>query len=156
MFFKNNWFVAVTENLVENYDMLVYTSKDLINWKRVNVKLNGNEAICSRKKARGKGTRGADKLWAPELIVESDELYVIISIYLGYDQSSSPTAKSNYFGTYIAKCTDINEMRFSEPSRIDYHESDGSINKYSRIDADIVKDIENKKYLLAAKEKTMV
>ena len=47
-------------------------------------------------------------------------------------------------------------MRFSEPSRIDYHESDGSINKYSRIDADIVKDIENKKYLLAAKEKTMV
>ncbi|MGQ5796317.1 phage tailspike protein [Serratia sp. IR-2025] len=150
-FFKNNWFVAVTENLVENYDMLVYTSKDLINWKRVNVKLNGNEAICSRKKAWGKGTRGADKLWAPELIVESDELYVIISIYLGYDQSSSPTAKSNYFGTYIAKCTDINEMRFSEPSRIDYHESDGSINKYSRIDADIVKDIENKKYLLAAK-----
>ncbi|EMB7755227.1 TPA: family 43 glycosylhydrolase [Serratia marcescens] len=150
-FFKNNWFVAVTENLVENYDMLVYTSKDLINWKRVNVKLNGNEAICSRKKTWDKGTRGADKLWAPELIVESDELYVIISIYLGYDQSSSPTAKSNYFGTYIAKCIDINEMRFSEPSRIDYHESDGSLNKYSRIDADIVKDTENNKYLLAAK-----
>ena len=52
--FKNNWFVAVTENLVENYDMLVYTSKDLINWKRVNVKLNGNEAICSRKKPGAK------------------------------------------------------------------------------------------------------
>lgn len=150
-FFKNHWYIAITSNSVENYDMLIYTSEDLVNWKRTNVKLNGHEAICSRKKAWDKGIRGADKLWAPELIVENDELYVIISIYLGYDKTSSPTAKSNYFGTYIAKCTDINEVQFSKPSRIDYYESDGSINKYSRIDAYIVKDTENKKYLLAAK-----
>ncbi len=134
--------------------MLVYTSKDLINWKRVNVKLNGNEAICSGKKHGAKEQEVQINYGLQNSLLRVMS-FMLLLIYLGYDQSSSPTAKSNYFGTYIAKCTDINEMRFSEPSRIDYHESDGSINKYSRIDADIVKDIENKNIYLRQK-KTMV
>jgi hypothetical protein len=150
-FFKDSWYIAVTANSAGNHDMRIYTSDDLINWKPINIKLDGDNAICSRTRPWDSGTRPADKLWAPELVVEDGELYVIISIYLGYDTTSSPGATANFFGTYVAKCTDINTLQFTVLSRIDFKESDGSMNKYSRIDADIAKDEKNNRYLLAVK-----
>ncbi|MCK1065094.1 hypothetical protein [Pluralibacter gergoviae] len=151
IFYRGQWLMATTANTPDAVDLIIYSSPDLVNWTANNIKLNGDSAICSNSIPWDGGTVPATLLWAGELIIDptTGKLHLIISILIGVDGTKGNADRM--FGTYISELTDATDLRFSVPQRISALEQDGSVNKYSRIDATIAYDDVNSRYLMAVK-----
>lgn len=146
VFFKGRWYVAYTTTQAGVFDFGIGYSDDLFIWKNKFAQLNNGSAVCSNTIPWDDGTRPASMIWAPEFTVINNELYVIVSIYLGYDTTSGASSTLNRFGTGIARLIDPESFTFGELTRINYSDNSGDDNYYSRIDAIIKYDQKNNKY----------
>lgn len=151
IYYGGKWLLATTANTPGSVDLRIYSSNDLVSWSSNDIKLNGNSAICSNTVPWDGGTVPASLLWAGEFFSDpkTKKLYLIISILIGTDTTGGGSGR--LFGTYMSELTDINTLKFSVPVRISATENDGSVNKYSRIDADIAYDNVSNSYIMAAK-----
>ncbi|KMK19843.1 glycoside hydrolase family protein [Pluralibacter gergoviae] len=151
IFYGGKWLIATTANAPGSVDLIIYSSPDLVNWSANNIKLNGDSAICSSVNSWDGGAVPASLLWAGELIIDhkTGKLHLIISILIGVDTTKGNSDRM--FGTYISELTDVENLKFTVPSRISVVEDDGTTNKYSRIDATIAYDDVNSRYLMAVK-----
>lgn len=148
---KGVWYIAVTADLHDSRDFLIYYSTDLLSWKKKDICLNGNKSICSQYNKWADGDEPALYVWAPQWIVIDDELYLSVSIYLGADQIKAK--KSHKFGIGLSKVIDLHDFKFSYPEKIKL--SDGNakhkIGIYSRIDAVMSKDKIKNRYIVICK-----
>ncbi|HDS1152658.1 TPA: hypothetical protein QDZ66_003454 [Pluralibacter gergoviae] len=147
IFYNGLWLMATTANTPGSVDLVIYTSPDLITWTSNPIRLNGDFAICSDTEAWDSGSIPAKYLWAGEFFInpKTNKLHLIISILIGND---------NYFGTYLCELESLDNLTFTIPVRVSVNEDDGSVNRYSRIDAAIAFDDINNRYLMAVKRET--
>ena len=95
----NDTFYIATTDYSTTYDFALYTSKNLITWTKHEIDL-------------GLYNSEYPKRWAPDLYVENNELYVLIS------KQYANTERSGNFKNYIAKCNDLEELTFDTPTEI--------------------------------------
>ena len=92
-------FYLATTDYSTTYDFALYTSTNLTSWTKHEINLGLYDATYPKR-------------WAPDLYVENDELYVLIS------KQYADTERSGNFKNYIAKCTNLETFTFDTPTEI--------------------------------------
>ena len=94
----DTYYIATTDYDTD-YDFVIYTSKDLANWKKHEINCNLYNSDYPRR-------------WAPDLYVEDNDLYVLLSVQY------ANTERSGDFRNYLIKCNDLDNLTFDEPQQL--------------------------------------
>lgn len=141
-YFNGFFYIGCTGRQAGSYDFIVFKSKDLMSWERVNCKL-GPTAITGT--TLPGYTQQSDAIWAPEFIEYNDELYVAISIQVDPNYTDKNSNSVTGFRPFWTKCIDIDNLTFTTPTEIPLP------SLTTRIDPDIVYDEKISKYVMAIK-----
>lgn len=142
-YFKGAWYLAVTGYQLNQFDMLVFKSTDLVSWQRHECIL-GAAPVCGRMLTGNSVVTGL--VWAPELTIIQDELYALVSLQSKENQVDIEGRSIPYFSLYATKLINAENVTFSEPRLIHIQGADTN-----RIDPDIVFDERRNHYVMAVK-----
>ena len=142
IFYKGLFYVGCTGRQAGSYDFIVFKSKDLMSWERVNCRL-GPTAITGT--TLPGYTQQSDAIWAPEFIEYNNELYVAISIQVDPNYTDKNSNSVFGFRPFWTKCIDIDNLTFTTPTEISLP------SLTTRIDPDIAYDEKISKYVMAIK-----
>ncbi|MDL4908436.1 family 43 glycosylhydrolase [Enterococcus gallinarum] len=126
IFFEGYFYIASTN--YNPHDFVLYRSKNLVDWDKIDVSLglylNNEEAI---------------RVWAPELNILNNEVYVTISCQTGTSLDQDDKAIPS-FRPYMAKASDLFTGSFDKPIELRLNEDDS--NHANKIDGTIVQYLE--------------
>lgn len=84
VFFRGEFWMSVTNYAEGSHDAVIFRSRDLMNWRRFEVKFGPVPNISATVPFPG-GIVPASFVWAPELVVDGDDLYAFPTIRYGND-----------------------------------------------------------------------
>ena len=151
IYYKDKWLLALTGSKEDKYDLSLFISSDLSNWKAYEIDLGGNESISSAKRLWDNASIPTKIIWAPEFVVDKhSDLYIVAAVQTGFDRTTN--GKDKFFELYMSKCTISNgSYSFTKAKRVKVLDSNRKYGFYSRIDPFIIYDNDNNRYILAAK-----
>lgn len=112
IFYKGWWLVAVTGYSPNTYDSVVWRSRDLSTWESVNIKY-GTSAVTGTTLPGGQVV--TDKIWAPEWVIDGDNLYLLASFRYYNDSVDKNSTTIPSFRAFYSLCSDIDALTFSSP-----------------------------------------
>lgn len=111
IYHKGWWMIAVTGYAAGSHDAVIWRSRNLSKWEKVLVKfgqgvlgtsLTGSQVVT-------------DRIWAPEWVLDNDNLYLLSSFRYYNDAADVTGATIPSFKPYYTKCTDIETLKFDAP-----------------------------------------
>ena len=100
-YFNNKFYIAYT-NYSETSDFGLYVSDDLINWESHAISVGLYDATYPRR-------------WSPEIFIDNDKFYVIISKQYAPVDTYNLSGK---FKQYIVECTNMSNLSFGQPTEL--------------------------------------
>lgn len=111
IYHKGWWMIAVTGYAAGSHDAVIWRSRNLSKWEKVLVKFG--QGVLGTSLA---GSQIAtDRIWAPEWVLDGDNLYLLSSFRYYNDATDVTGATIPSFKPYYSKCTDTETLKFDAP-----------------------------------------
>jgi hypothetical protein len=120
VYINDTYYIAVGVYVTDQYDLTIYSSKNLVEWETHRCKL-GTGIHITNGTAPGYGTTflTGPQIWAPEWYVDSNgNIYIIVSIQAGPNVNDVDGNTEQFMRPYISLCTDINALTFAPPTEL--------------------------------------
>jgi hypothetical protein len=120
VYINDTYYIAVGVYVTDQYDLTIYSSKNLVEWETHRCKL-GTGIHITNGTAPGYGTTflTGPQIWAPEWYVDTNgNIYIIVSIQAGPNVNDVDGNTEQFMRPYISLCTDINALTFAPPTEL--------------------------------------